>query len=254
MKTIIYLDIDGTVFSGKGIHPYTAEQIKRAVDEGHLVFINTGRSRDIVPREITESLPVSGYVCGLGSYIEYNGKPLHSSVISYNEVIWALNFAIRIKNKITLEGEIDSCRYTLGEKTPHTFDVDSYDEVVSRIESMRVSKFTFARPLDEKELEEASEHFTVYNYPHYSELGQKGYSKASGMRFLSEYFSIPRERSIAMGDSDNDLLMLGEAGIAVAMGNACDKVKAIADFETLSCDDGGVGYAVNKLLFGKEEN
>jgi hydroxymethylpyrimidine pyrophosphatase-like HAD family hydrolase len=74
------------------------------------------------------------------------------------------------------------------------------------------------------------------------------------MRFLSDYFSVPRERSIAMGDSDNDLLMLGEAGIAVAMGNACEKVKAIADFETLDCDDGGVGYAINKLLFEREEN
>ena len=254
MKNIIYLDIDGTVFSGKGIHPFTAEQIKRAVDAGHLVFINTGRSRDVVPREITNTLPVSGYVCGLGSYIEYNGTPLLSSVISYEEVIRALDFALRIKNKITLEGEIGSCRYTLGEKTGYSFDVDSYDEVVNRFESKRVSKFTFARPLDEREIAEASEHFSVYNYPHYSELGQKGYSKASGMRFLSDYFSVPRERSIAMGDSDNDLLMLGEAGIAVAMGNACEKVKAIADFETLDCDDGGVGYAINKLLFEREEN
>ena len=65
MKYLVFLDIDGTVFSGRGISDATIRGVKRAIDAGHLVFINTGRSRYVVPREVVNELPVSGLVCGL---------------------------------------------------------------------------------------------------------------------------------------------------------------------------------------------
>ncbi len=118
---------------------------------------------------------------------------------------------------------------------------------------MRVSKFTFEKPLTSDEICELSKHFSVFNHPNYSEIGQKLFSKASGMSFLREFFKIPKEHTIAMGDSGNDIMMLSEAGIAVAMGNACDEVKNISDFVTLTCDEGGVGYAIDKIIFGQKD-
>jgi hydroxymethylpyrimidine pyrophosphatase-like HAD family hydrolase len=55
-----------------------------------------------------------------------------------------------------------------------------------------------------------------------------------------------------MGDSDNDTLMLEAAGIAVVMGNGHPDVKKIADFISIDCADGGVGYAIEKLILEKE--
>ena len=56
MKYLIFLDIDGTVRSSKGIHPRTVNAIAKARALGHKVFINTGRSYCIIPEEI-EGMP-----------------------------------------------------------------------------------------------------------------------------------------------------------------------------------------------------
>jgi hydroxymethylpyrimidine pyrophosphatase-like HAD family hydrolase len=72
------------------------------------------------------------------------------------------------------------------------------------------------------------------------------------MEFLRERFGIDKDHVIAMGDSDNDTLMLEAAGIAVVMGNGHPDVKKIADFISIDCADGGVGYAIEKLILEKE--
>jgi hydroxymethylpyrimidine pyrophosphatase-like HAD family hydrolase len=56
---------------------------------------------------------------------------------------------------------------------------------------------------------------------------------------------------MAIGDNENDLSMLEYAGLAVAMGNGEDYVKEIADFVTLSNDESGVAYAINKFVLNK---
>ena len=53
--------------------------------------------------------------------------------------------------------------------------------------------------------------------------------KAEALRFLAETRGIPPERVIAVGDADNDIPMLREAGLGVAMGNALPEVHAEAD-------------------------
>ena len=63
-----------------------------------------------------------------------------------------------------------------------------------------------------------------------------------------DYLGIKKENSIAVGDSSNDIEMLKNAGIAIAMGNAEDAVKSMADFVSTDCDNGGVGYAIEMML------
>ena len=53
---------------------------------------------------------------------------------------------------------------------------------------------------------------------------------------------------LAAGDSPNDIAMLQEAGIAVAMGNGEEEVKSIADYITSDNDHDGVGEAVEKFV------
>jgi 5-amino-6-(5-phospho-D-ribitylamino)uracil phosphatase len=60
------------------------------------------------------------------------------------------------------------------------------------------------------------------------EIQRKGRGKAAAFDYLREHHGIPAERVVAVGDQSNDLGMLREAGLAVAMGNAIEPLRALA--------------------------
>lgn len=78
------------------------------------------------------------------------------------------------------------------------------------------------------------------------EITAAGVSKGTGLEQLGARLKIPRQAMIAMGDSDNDLAMLRYAGLGVAMGNASDRVKAVADRVTHNCDEDGVAVLIEE--------
>ena len=83
---------------------------------------------------------------------------------------------------------------------------------------------------------------------HVVEIVKSGLNKAVGLKKASDYFRIPADRIIAFGDEDNDLEMLEYAGRGIAMGNAVDEVKNIANDMTLTNEEDGIGVYLNDLL------
>ncbi len=79
-----------------------------------------------------------------------------------------------------------------------------------------------------------------------------GISKWTAIERLSKIHGIAPEDVIAFGDSPNDKEMIANAGVGVAMGNAVDEVKAVADRETLTSDEDGV-YVFLKDYFKAHE-
>lgn len=77
-------------------------------------------------------------------------------------------------------------------------------------------------------------------------------SKVEGLKFFQDYYGVKREEIMAFGDSYNDLEMLEYAGFGVAMGNATEKIKNIADFVTKTNNFHGVAYAIEKFLLKKD--
>lgn len=75
----------------------------------------------------------------------------------------------------------------------------------------------------------------------------KDVSKANGIRALLDYYKKDWSDVIAFGDSMNDFEMLSEAGIGVAMGNAVDELKQIADYVTLPVWQEGVCCGLQHL-------
>ena len=57
---------------------------------------------------------------------------------------------------------------------------------------------------------------------------------------------------MAFGDGENDISMIEKAGMGVAMGNAGDFLKEKADYVTLSNEESGVAYAINRFVLGSE--
>jgi hypothetical protein len=78
-------------------------------------------------------------------------------------------------------------------------------------------------------------------------LKHKGVNKATGMRKIAEIMSIGPHNFAAMGDSENDLPMLKEAGLAIAVGNAAPDLKAVADYVSRASYGDGAAEAFSWL-------
>lgn len=80
------------------------------------------------------------------------------------------------------------------------------------------------------------------------EINGKDVDKGKGLLRLGELLGIRREEIMACGDGLNDLMMLKEAGFAVAMSNGDPQVKAAADYITVSNEEDGVAKAIEKFV------
>lgn len=75
----------------------------------------------------------------------------------------------------------------------------------------------------------------------------KGYS----MRIIGDMLGLKKEQIMGIGDQENDLSLVKNAGFGVAMENAIDEVKAVADYITKSNDDNGVAHAIRKFVLNQ---
>ncbi len=75
-----------------------------------------------------------------------------------------------------------------------------------------------------------------------------GVSKGKALEALASHFGVSMEEVMAIGDGVNDIPLLSTAGLAIAMGNAPDELKAVADHVTLDVEHSGLAAAVDKFL------
>lgn len=78
------------------------------------------------------------------------------------------------------------------------------------------------------------------------EVQAPGVSKGAALRALAATLGIPREATIALGDEENDVSALAAAGLGIAMGNASERVKAVAGVVTGCHSDDGWAEAVER--------
>jgi len=96
---------------------------------------------------------------------------------------------------------------------------------------------------------ELSEQLSVMrSKPFFLEFTEKGVTKGTSLSLLIDRLGITREEVIAMGDSYNDAAMIEFAGLGIAMGNAPDDIKLIADYVTDTNNNDGVAKAVEKFI------
>lgn len=83
---------------------------------------------------------------------------------------------------------------------------------------------------------------------HNLEFTKAGIDKGVGLARLAQILSVPMTDTMAIGDSENDLSILKAAGLGIAMANAAEEIKAIADDITLSNEEDGVAAAIRKYI------
>jgi Cof subfamily protein (haloacid dehalogenase superfamily) len=99
----------------------------------------------------------------------------------------------------------------------------------------------------------AEELYWFRTYPDYLEIMPRGVSKAGACREVCQKFGIPRAKTIAIGDGENDLEMLQVAGTRVAVANAHPDVLALADLIAPSNDEEGAAWALSALILGSQD-
>jgi Cof subfamily protein (haloacid dehalogenase superfamily) len=84
--------------------------------------------------------------------------------------------------------------------------------------------------------------------PYFLEFASPDVTKAAGLDFVSKAIGFTPEGTVAFGDGENDVELLEWAGYAVAVENAHDRVKAVADFVCPRVDEEGVAQVLEAYL------
>jgi len=84
--------------------------------------------------------------------------------------------------------------------------------------------------------------------PYYCDVIAPGIDKGRLIILLSRQLGIPQQEILVLGDMENDLEMFRVAGFSIAMGNASDAVKRVADAVTLSNEEDGLAAAIERYV------
>lgn len=76
------------------------------------------------------------------------------------------------------------------------------------------------------------------------DVNMRGIDKSIAARKVMEYYGFTMEESMAFGDGGNDVSLVRDVALGVAMGNACDALKEVADYITTSVDEDGISRAL----------
>lgn len=88
----------------------------------------------------------------------------------------------------------------------------------------------------------------TFSAPELAEVNAKGVSKGSALDALREHLGVRRERSLSFGDNENDISLIQAAGVGVAVANAIEELKAVADRVTASVEEDGVGLLLDEYF------
>lgn len=264
-RHIIALDLDGTLLTDKKmISQRTKQVLLKAKEAGHLICIATGRPyRASIQyyQELQLDTPIVNFN---GAFVHHPSNPsfgyYHTpldiktakTIIQTCETFQVQNIMVEIIDDYYLRyyDEVFINTFTLGQNPldygnlqtllkddPTTILVYPQENHVEELKN--VLKAAHAEVIDQR----------VWAAPwNIIEIIRAGINKAVGLKKIAEYYHIPRERIIAFGDEDNDLEMIEYAGYGIAMENAIDSLKNIANFITKSNEEDGIALYLEEHL------
>ena len=273
---LVALDLDGTLFNPKGeITEKTKNEIRRITKQGVHVVISTGRPYNGVPFE-----QIAG--TGIDYAITTNGAAIYQ--ISTNTCIYenCMDFSISgpiLEYLLSKEIHIDTyingegftpirCRENLDRlpfkpamkqyiRATRTPVEDLYGYVRDCGKNVQKMTLNFYPQPDGTRLHREEVRLYLESNPAIEavcggfcnlEFSKAGVNKGEGLRHLADLLSVPYAQTLAIGDSGNDYAILKAAGVGVAMENASDDIKAIADYETTSNEEDGVAVAIAHFI------
>ena len=251
MKWGLFFDIDGTLVSFKTheIPASTILALTQAKANGHKVFIATGRPIQIITNIGAIEHLVDGYITTNGAYCYVGNEVVCCNAIAPADVELMFDDARRYDYTCVVASETQFALFN-----PHP----DFDQIF--IEQLGVKGLSAENTNIEKALSERILQFSPFFdiaheqelmprlkgcvsgrwHPAFTDITARGTDKGSALHVMSRHLGIDISHMMAFGDGGNDLTMIREAGVGVAMGNANEPVKEQADYVTTTVDDHGV--------------
>lgn len=248
-KKYFFFDIDGTIAIGmpRYIPESTEYALNKLKEKGHFISVATGRLYTMT-KPFCDQFGISNMVTDGGFGTVLNGqvdiKPLDRQmmidivdVFEEKNIPWAICMADeRVWHTRTKKF------YDIMEKDKMNY----MDTVIDPNLDIRKVKdifkgFACINPEEEAGLE-ALKNVTYTRYrPGYIVIEPD--DKSLGIRKIMDLMGIEDQDVVVFGDNTNDIKMFRPEWTSIAMGNAVEELKKIADFVTKDADDGGIEYA-----------
>ena len=268
MIKLVAIDMDGTLLNSK---KELLEETKQYFKDFHkketetLLVLCTGRPET----GIRPYLKDLGYLEENHYIISQNGANIYESRTGKRVMDAFLDSAaiqkwieLGKKHGISVMGAGVDYYYCFDQEPTEwmEFDVKLVSGKLKRIptkESLNTDFYKILLMGDEEQLNEfetyipeewRDEFYVVRSQKYLVEVLTKGVNKAFGLEKLAQKLNIDPSEIAAIGDAANDIEMLEYAGLAIAMGNGSEEVKAISDIITDTNENNGVIKAINKLI------
>lgn len=279
---MIALDLDGTLLDRAGrISDTNKAAIDQARQAGVMVVPCTGRAwRE--SKVILDTIPLTGHGVFVGGAVVgdiVTGRSLDFAVIEPHLVHELVSFMADLPEAVLVFRESQQCghdylvtgRGSLTAATQWWFEATgatvhfqrrvTADDLHHALRVGIVAEGNRVPPLSEKLRttfgpQVLVQHFQAVNTPdpdqcvHILEVFAAGVDKWRGLDWIAQRHGMTPQDIAAIGDEVNDVAMLRSAGCGIAMANAVEPAKAVADYITRPCDEHGVAYAIEQLLAG----
>jgi len=233
---LIALDMDGTLLNDKQeVSVRTKDTIQRALANDIHVVLSTGRGFTTC-YPYAEMLQLQSYLITAngGEIWTVDKQLLQQNLLETDKIekMWNLGKGIGVDMwMISTEGVFRG-------------------EAPERFDDYKWLKFG-CQSTDETKRNEMMEQLSYFDgleltnsLPINVEANPKGVSKAGALKFVCDSIGITMDHIMACGDSLNDIKMIQEAGIGVAMGNAQEAIKNVADVVTDTNNEDGVAKVI----------
>lgn len=258
MYRLIATDIDDTILAPDGSLPDANRRaLERLHRRGIAVVLSSGRatvSMEAIARDILPPADDEYLISFNGARVTSlrSGTVLHERLLSCDAIATVMDYAregnllvqgYRTRDFIIEKDDPRSARYA--DETDMKYEIvpDLVQALPAGTPKLLIIDDPEALPEHQKRLmARAGETFVaISSKPHYLEIVSPGVSKGDALERLAEHLGIPIAETLAVGDSLNDHEMLEAAGLGVAVANAREALKRIADVVlTRSAEEGAI--------------
>ena len=250
-----FFDVDGTLvsFRQKFLSDRVREDLAALRARGVKIFLSTGRAlQDLERTGMLRGARFDGYVTLGGQFCcDGDGTVFRDEPIGLDDMRGAYEvFKDHPSFPVLLEGNGESWLTQVNDRVREIYEF-LHTEVypvcpLEKLLEMKVYQFVpFVPPEEENIFLDAMPGCTHTRWhPLGVDILPRDGGKGVGLRAAMERYGFAPEEVMAFGDGENDMSMLREAGIGVAMGNGDEQVKAMADYVTGGVEEDGVSQAL----------